>query len=872
MTKAKKLLITLPALSSCLCTIMGCKEDKPLDKENIVFNNENIVTRANSFEGLGVEWGTYEDPDKLTSDSWERTLNILQRLNPQVVRCMLNYDWFIVNFDDKKDDDKTNDTWEYNFSNKLMNNTINILRYCDDHDIEVAFGCWNVPGNVRADEYGMMEEVTSDIRWATMTADILEYLIKFQGIRCIKYFVNSNEPNYKGMEGYSKNYKNTFEKWSQGVKRLAPPLPMHYRYRNKYSELLILNIYSDIQNILLKEGNKMKHTIYGKELANMPYQPRPEGSFSPIWRYTENPVINRNPFEGASRVFNSAVIAYEGEFIGVFRADTTTGIPYLYLGRSKDGIHFSFDKEPIIFYDNKGKKVTLEYAYDPRLVELEGTYYIIFCTSNHGPTLGLGKTKDFKRFELIDNPFLPFNRNGVLFPRKINGELDENVTKGTVPTFDGKAPEKASDAQFTYTFTGWSPEVGAVDSDTTYTAQFTSSANTYTIKWVNFDDTVLETDTNVAYGATPTYDGATPTKAGNAENNYVFSGWEPSVKAVDGNATYKAIFGTQKNTYTITWKNADGTVLKTENIEYGATPAYQGAAPTKQGDAEHSYVFDGWEPAVVAVTGNATYTAKFTTSTNKYTVTWKNADGTVLETDANVAYGTVPTYDSANPTKEGDAQYAYAFKGWDKEVVAVTGDVTYTATYNQTVNKYTVTWKNANGLTLEVDNDVAYGATPTYDGSTPVKDADINSPKYRFIGWDKEVVAVTGDVTYTASYAAYADLAMIDDFESYEDTVDLLGGGWDQMIYNSTTNTWSNSGTGAVVSYGTRSEDGEGALRFDSFANNVTYGFGKDIDASFLADKSVNALLFKMMMPSITTVKVKITLEAMDLPDGNNSR
>ena len=224
MTKAKKLLITLPALSSCLCTIMGCKEDKPLDKENIVFNDENIVTRANSFEGLGVEWGTYEDPDKLTSDSWERTLNILQRLNPQVVRCMLNYDWFIVNFDDKKDDDKTNDTWEYNFSNKLMNNTINILRYCDDHDIEVAFGCWNVPGNVRADEYGMMEEVTSDIRWATMTADILEYLIKFQGIRCIKYFVNSNEPNYRGMEGYSKNYNNTFDKWAQGVKNVRKAL------------------------------------------------------------------------------------------------------------------------------------------------------------------------------------------------------------------------------------------------------------------------------------------------------------------------------------------------------------------------------------------------------------------------------------------------------------------------------------------------------------------------------------------------------------------------------------------------------------------------------------------------------------------------
>ena len=276
-------------------------------------------------------------------------------------------------------------------------------------------------------------------------------------------------------------------------------------------------------------------------------------------------------------------------------------------------------------------------------------------------------------------------------------EVDENVLKGATPTFDGTAPVKANDAQFTYAFSGWSPAVGAVEADTVYTAQFTSTTNTYTVTWKNFDDIVLETDTNVAYGTTPTYDGAAPTKQGNAENGYVFSGWEPSVKAVDGNATYKATFSAQKNTYTVTWKNADGTVLKTDNIEYGATPAYQGAAPTKQGDAEHSYVFDGWEPAVVAVTGNATYTAKYTSSVNKYTVTWKNADGTVLETDANVEYGTTPTYDSATPTKDYTPQYAYAFDGWDKDIAPVTGDVTYTAKFTETERKYTVTWKNANG-------------------------------------------------------------------------------------------------------------------------------------------------------------------------------
>ena len=166
----------------------------------------------------------------------------------------------------------------------------------------------------------------------------------------------------------------------------------------------------------------MKHKIYGPELKNIPFEEKPVGYTSPLWRYSKNPIIEMNPFENASRVFNSSIIPYKGEFLGVFRADTTSGVPFLFLGRSKDGFKFEFETKPIEFHSKDGKIIKLEYAYDPRLLELEGEYYIIFCTSNHGPTLGIGKTKDFKYFELIDNPFLPYNRNGVLFPRKINGE------------------------------------------------------------------------------------------------------------------------------------------------------------------------------------------------------------------------------------------------------------------------------------------------------------------------------------------------------------------------------------------------------------------------------------------------------------------
>src|SRR5690554_307857 len=163
--------------------------------------------------------------------------------------------------------------------------------------------------------------------------------------------------------------------------------------------------------------------IIGSNLSTMPWQDKLANYFGPVWRYTNNPIINRNPVPGIARIFNSAVVAYEGAYIGVFRAETTATLPHIRLGRSKNGIDWEIEHQPINIVDENGQNWQPYYAYDPRLVEVEGVYYIIWCTDLHGPTLGMAKTTDFKTFVRIENVFLPFNRNGVLFPRKINGEF-----------------------------------------------------------------------------------------------------------------------------------------------------------------------------------------------------------------------------------------------------------------------------------------------------------------------------------------------------------------------------------------------------------------------------------------------------------------
>lgn len=168
--------------------------------------------------------------------------------------------------------------------------------------------------------------------------------------------------------------------------------------------------------------NKVK-MLAGSSLPNMPWQDRPANDThdAPMWRYSENPVIKRNPAPGIARIFNSAVMPYNGEYIAVLRGEQVDGVPHIYLGHSKNGIDWTIEPEKIQFVNEAGEPFMPVYAYDPRLIKVEDTYYIMWCGDFYGASIGMAKTTDFKTFVRIENPFIPFNRNAVLFPRKING-------------------------------------------------------------------------------------------------------------------------------------------------------------------------------------------------------------------------------------------------------------------------------------------------------------------------------------------------------------------------------------------------------------------------------------------------------------------
>ncbi|MBQ3546369.1 MAG: InlB B-repeat-containing protein [Lachnospiraceae bacterium] len=250
--------------------------------------------------------------------------------------------------------------------------------------------------------------------------------------------------------------------------------------------------------------------------------------------------------------------------------------------------------------------------------------------------------------------------------------------KGVTPVWEGESFTVNYSAFVGYEVEKVLVNGSVVDTSGTYSIANVSSDCTieiffkiksYTVTFVDYNNAVLKTET-VEHGsqATPP---ANPTR-----EHYVFNGWDTNYNDVTTNVTIKATYSPAQ--YTVKFVGWNGTVLKTETVEY-TNDATAPEAPAREG-----YNFSHWSLDYTNVSSNlevvAVYVAK------EYTVTFVDSDGAVLSTQT-VKHGEGATA-PANPTKEG-----YTFIGWDINTYSyVTSDMTITAQYVEGIkNIYTIT-------------------------------------------------------------------------------------------------------------------------------------------------------------------------------------
>lgn len=192
---------------------------------------------------------------------------------------------------------------------------------------------------------------------------------------------------------------------------------------------------------------------------------------------------------------------------------------------------------------------------------------------------------------------------------------------------------------------------------------------------------------------------------------------------------------TPSTTYKVTYK-VDGETVATDVFPVGSKLVAR-KLPERLGFTA------SWSPALPEGMPSQNLTVNGVYERYGYVVTWvvdgKSYSGVYAE-------GELPVFDGT-PVKPNTKQNTYVFTGWSPAVTAVTGDVTYTAQFEETPVVYTVTWVVGNGTYTE---EYTYGQTPTFKG-------DLSKPSdarydYTFAGWDKTLRAVTKDATYTAKY------------------------------------------------------------------------------------------------------------------------
>ena len=265
------------------------------------------------------------------------------------------------------------------------------------------------------------------------------------------------------------------------------------------------------------------------------------------------------------------------------------------------------------------------------------------------------------------------------------------------------------------------------------------------------------------------------------EYEYTFEGWTVDGEIIDenyvinGNLIIVAKYKFAKRKYTVSWLNRDGSVIYSEQVEYGTTPHFDENKPLPQNyrDEFYDYIFDGWGE-IQPVQGNVNYYPTFRQQPLTYHIYFYYGydydgsnvvgdDGDIFKiVDFNI--NSVISYPLCSHSYEKEGM-RYLFKTWEKssfENLSI-GDIVeefdenlilkLNATYFSQPIQYTITWIDGDGNVIYSEN-YTYNQVPNYNMDiygTPSKQ-ETKQYSYQFIGWEPEKANVTCDAEYRACF------------------------------------------------------------------------------------------------------------------------
>ena len=167
-----------------------------------------------------------------------------------------------------------------------------------------------------------------------------------------------------------------------------------------------------------------------------------------LHRVPENPVIivEDVPFR-ANTVFNGTPVKTSDGVYLLLRVEGQHGYSFFALARSTDGINFTIDEKPVMIPAKEGQFAQYETKgiEDPRITIIDGTCYVVYtAVGDCGSRIALAKTEDYINYERIAIISEPGNKDGILFPRKINGRyarLDRPIGQGVGSIWVSYSPD-----------------------------------------------------------------------------------------------------------------------------------------------------------------------------------------------------------------------------------------------------------------------------------------------------------------------------------------------------------------------------------------------------------------------------------------------